>query len=322
VNNLGSVKRQISKRRFLIYQATHGFGVELFLLGTAFSIAATLGRTLIIPLMPDLETTNYRRGLDHYFALNTVSPWISTPDFLRRFGPTIGTTFQVIPKYRNEYKSGTIRALHPVWTDCIESLTGFKRMGFELHRIIPVGVSRCIPLSNIPNVFASTDPVIAISFINGITDEPTMVDRPPIGISIPNIPTAIREPYISMALSFLKTDAVAALHWRRRHHIKTMASLLGNGRLPTAKEMVNHVPSTAHELLVASDTRVDALRRVARGRLVRQYRNHDPQVNAVVDMALCANSKWFVGTYASTFSFYVAYLRSARGAHPETTILL
>jgi hypothetical protein len=310
------------EQRFLTYQPIHGFGVELFLLGTAFTIAATLGRTLIIPPMPDLETTNYRRGLDHYFVLDTDLRWISTPEFLARYGPSIDTAFQVLPEYREEYASPTIRALHPVWTDCIEHLTGFKRMGFDLHQVVPVRVSRRMALAEIATAFACADPVIALSFINGITHETTRLDHPPIGIRIPHVPTIIREQYASMAQSIIQSHSTAAIHWRRQYHIKKMAKLLENGRLPTAKQMMSHVPSAAEQLLVASDTRIDALRRVAKEKPLRRFRHPDPQVNVVVDIALCANARWFIGTYASTFSFYVAYMRSALGAHAESTILL
>ena len=145
--------------------------MELFLLNTAFTIAATLDRTLIIPPMPDLETTNYRCGLDHYFALDTDLPWISTPDFLARYGSGINAAFKVIPEYREEYTSPVIRTLHPVWTDCIENLTGFKQMGFDLRRVVPVHVSRRMRRVKSHTAFACAEPVIALSFINGILDK-------------------------------------------------------------------------------------------------------------------------------------------------------
>jgi len=312
----------MAEQRFLIYQPTHGLGVELFLLNTAFTIAATLDRTLIIPPMPDLETTNYRCGLDHYFALDTDLPWISTPEFLARYGSGIDAAFKVIPEYREEYTSPVIRTLHPVWTDCIENLTGFKQMRFDVRRVVQVHVSRRMTRGEIATAFACAEPVIALSFINGILDETTRLDEPPIGISIPHVPTRIREPYISMARSFIGTNGVAALHWRRQYNIKKMAKFLENGKLPTAKEMMDNVPSAAQQLLVASDTRIDALRRFATHKQLRRFRHQDPQVNAVVDMALCANAEWFIGTYASTFSFYVAYMRSALGAEPASTVLL
>ena len=308
--------------RFLVYQPSHGLGVELFLLETAFAIAGVLERILVIPLLPDLETTRFRRGLEHYFTLDSTHHWISTPEFLGKYSPVIDLTFQVIPEYRAEYRSSTVRALHPVWTDNIEHLTALTRMGFAPKRVVVTSIRRSMTLAEIATVFASTEPVIALSFLNGITDDIPSFEDSPFDDNVKHVPYKIQERYVDMARSFVKAEHVAALHWRRRHHIKTMAALMQGATLPSAKKMIQHVPASAVQVIVASDARINGLRRCAAGKELRQFHHSDPQVNAVVDMALCINAEWFIGTHASTFSFYIAYARSAGGIPRNKTVLL
>ena len=315
--------KESKQDRFLIYQPNHGFGVELFLLETAFELAKTLDRTLVLPPMPDLETLNYRRSLDSYFQIKTNWPWISTEKYRRLYPDTIDQVYHIVPFYRPEYSSTEARNLHPVWLDNIDRLTSFAAMGFKLGEVTRLEVYRPMTLAGVARAFDSDAAAIGISYINGIVVEvnqkiePQNIDF----MRLQHIPTCVSDKYLDMARAFAGDSSYAALHWRRAYHIKEMAQLLENTQLPTLATMLDYVPRSLRNLIVASDVDVSGADLCFGDRMVRSFRDHDPQTNAVVDMSLCVAADSFIGVRASTFSTYIAFVRQVNGLTGSTVLL-
>lgn len=316
---------QSAAGRFLIYQPNHGFGIELFLLETAFEIARTLNRTLVLPLMPELETTIYRHGLDSYFLLETDWAWLSAEQYREAHGSGIDLVFHVIPWYRQEYTSAEIRDLHPVWLDNIEHLTSFTRMGFDYGEVTRLDIHRPVTLPEIARRLESERPMIGISFIHGLVDGLSEVVEQAIrkrSHRLQYVPTVPQQAYLEMARAFAGDAPYNALHWRRGHYLEQVARMLEGAALPAAEEMLRLAMGDGSPVIVATDVGLDELRPLSGGLDLRSFRHEDQQVNAVVDMALCINAKRFIGTDASTFSAYIAYARCALGCAPESTVLL
>jgi hypothetical protein len=317
-----------ASKRFLLYQPNHGFGMELFLLETAFEIAQALDRTLVLPPMPDLETTKYRRGLDNYFRLDTDWRWVSTEQYRATCGDHIDLVFHIAPLYRKEYTTPVIRDLHPVWLDNIERLTSFVKMGFRVGEVRRLQVERPLSLTEISRTFEDERPSIGLSYINGLAEvankrfeaatiRPVNSD----GSMLRHVPTAVRDDYRALAHSFTGAEPYAALHWRRGQNIQQVAKILENVELPTMEAMVRSIPADIHQIIVATDVGLEDFKEFGEGRRFRSFRHEDPQVNAVVDLALCIEADLFVGVDVSTFSTYVAYVRRARGLR-ESMVLL
>jgi hypothetical protein len=312
-------------QRFLVYQASHGFGVELFLLETAFEIARTLNRTLVLPPMPELETTNYRDSLDEYFRLETDWPWISAQQFFEQHGKAIDLVFQVVPRYRKEYSSSEIRRLHPVWLDSIEGLTGFAKMQFQTDEVIRLQIERPMTLSEVRGSFSSDYKVIGISYLNGLLEDVSGLVE---AVSLKNsayllrhVPVTLQDRFLTLAHGFAGEEPYTAIHWRRGHHMREVVKILENQDLPTAEAMMGLAGETATQIVVATDSGLEDFKHFS-GRKIRSFRHNDPQVNALVDMALCIGADRFVGTWASAFTAYVGYARRAGGHLPETTVCL
>jgi hypothetical protein len=314
-----------ASERFLIYQPNHGFGVELFLLETAFEIARTLERTLVIPPMPDLETNNYREGLDGYFRLNSDWPWISTEQYIASHDNVIDLVFQILPRYRKEYRSPEIRRLHPVWLNNIERLTSFQRMGFQIGEVQRLELDRSMTLSEVGSIFDTDHPMIGLSYINGLVESiRALVEeaiRNPKRL-LRHVPALSQDSFLKMARSFAGDEPYTALHWRRGYHLQEVAKILDDAELPTAQAMLRLVPDNSSQIIVASDCGLDEFNGMRGERNIRSFRHANPQVNAVVDLTLCIGADRFVGTRASTFSAYVAYSRDARCHLKDSTVLL
>lgn len=311
--------------RFLIYQPNHGFGVELFILETAFEIARTLNRTLVLPRMPELETTIYRHSLDSYFLLDTDWAWLSTEQYCEAYGSGIDLVFHIIPWYRQEYTSAEIRDLHPVWLDNIEHLTSFTRMGFDCGDVTQLDIRQPMTFSELARRLESEQPMIGISYIHGLVEGVSEVVEQAImkrSHRLHYVPTAPQQSYLEMARAFAGDAPYNALHWRRGHHLEQVARMLDGATLPAAEEMMRLALGDGSPVIIATDVGLDELRPLSGGRELRSFRHEDRQVNAVVDMALCINASRFIGTDASTFSAYIAYARYARGCAPESTVLL
>lgn len=312
-------------QRFLVYQASHGFGVELFLLETAFEIARTLNRTLVLPPMPELETTNYRHSLDEYFRLDTDWPWISAQQFFEQHGKVIDLVFQVVPQYRKEYSSSEIRKLHPVWLDNIDGLIGFAKGQFQTQKVIRQQIERPLTLSEVSGCFNSDYKVIGISYINGLVEDVSgLVEEVSIRNSanlLRHVPVTLHERFLTLAHGFAGGEPYTAIHWRRGHHMREVVKLLENLDLPTAEAMMASAGENGTQIIVASDSGLEEFKHF-NGRRIRSFRHDDPHVNALVDMALCIGANRFVGTWASAFTAYVGYARRVRGHLPETTVCL
>jgi len=317
--------RELVSERFLTYQPNHGFGVELFLLETAFEIARTLQRTLVIPPMPDLETNNYRQGLDRYFRLKTDWPWISMEEYIASHNNVIDVAFQILPSYRKEYGSPEIRRLHPVWLDNIERLTSFRCMGLQTSEVRRLEIDHSMTLSEVRSILNTDDTLIGLSYINGLVESIRVLVEDAITKTEPllhHVPTLSQDLFLQMACSFAGDGPYTALHWRRGYHLKEVAKILGDAELPTTQAMLGFVPPDAGQLIIASDSGVDDFKYLAGDRNIHTFRHPNPQVNAVVDIALCVGADRFIGTQASTFSAYVAYSRSAQGHLKTSTVLL
>jgi hypothetical protein len=316
-----------ASKRFLLYQPNHGFGIELFLLESAFEIARALDRTLVLPPMPDLETTSYRRGLDEYFGLDADWPWVSAEQYRATYGDHIDLVFHIMPLHRVEYASPVIRDLHPVWLDNIERLTSFVKMGFRFGDVRRVQVDRPLRPDEISRTFEDGRPAVGISYINGMVEiantryeatahRPTNSDE----FTLRHVPTAVRDKYLRLAHSFAGPERYAAIHWRRGQNIQQVAKILENVELPTVETMIRAVPADVDQIIVATDVGLEAFKDLSDGYRIRSFRHEDPQINAVVDMALCIDADLFVGVDTSTFSTYIAYVRRTRGLHASTLL--
>jgi len=316
-----------ASERFLLYQPNHGFGIELFLLESAFEIARALNRTLVLPPMPDLETTKYRRSLDDYFRLDTDWPWVSTDQYRATYGDKIDLVFHITPLHRVEYASPVIRDLHPVWLDNIERLTSFVKMGFRVGDVRRVQVDRPLRLNEISHTFEDERPSVGLSYIHGLVEiantryevaarRPANSDE----FMLRHVPTAMRDDYLRLALSFAGPERYAAIHWRRGQNIQQVAKILENIELPTVEAMTRAIPADIHQVIVATDVGLEAFKDFSDGYRIRSFRHEDPQINAVVDMALCIEADLFVGVDTSTFSTYIAYVRRARGLRTSTLL--
>lgn len=317
-----------ASERFLLYQPNHGFGIELFLLESAFEIARALNRTLVIPPMPDLETTKYRRGLDDYFKLDTEWPWVSTEQYRATYGDNIDLVFHIAPLHRVEYSSPVIRDLHPVWLDNIEHLTSFVKMGFRVGDVRRVQVDRPLRLDEISHAFEDERTSVGLSYIHGVveianTRYEATAHRPADSdeLALRHVPTAVRDKYLRLAHSFAGAGRYAAVHWRRGQNIQQVAKILEDAELPTAEAMMRAIPADIRQIIVATDVGLEAFKDAGDDYRIRSFRHEDPQINAVVDMALCIGADLFVGVDTSTFSTYIAYVRRARGRRASTVLL-
>lgn len=317
-----------ASRQFLLYQPNHGFGVELFLLESAFEIARALDRTLVLPPMPDLETTRYRRSLDHYFRLDADWPWVSAEQYRAMYGDDIDLIFHIEPLYRAEYSSPEIRNLHPVWLDNIERLTSFVKMGFRIGELRRLRIERPLGPVEISHAFTDERPSVGLSYIHGLVEVANKrfaaATQRPAGSNwsmLRHVPTTVQDEYRRLARSFAGAGRYAAVHWRRGQNIQQVAKILENAELPTVEGMMRAVPADIGQVVVATDVGLEAFEDFRGDYRIRSFRHEDPQVNAVVDLALCIDADLFVGVDASTFSTYVAYARHARGLHASTLLL-
>jgi hypothetical protein len=277
--------------------------------------------------MPDLETTKYRRGLDDYFRLDTDWPWVSTEQYRAMYGDNIDLVFHITPLYRVEYASPVIRDLHPVWLDNIERLTSFVKMGFRVGDVRRLQVDRPLRLNEVSHTFADERPSVGLSYIHGLVEIANTryeaAARRPVNsdeLILRHVPTAVRDNYLRLAHSFAEPERYAAIHWRRGQNIQQVAKILENAELPTAEAMIRAIPADIHQVIVATDVGLEAFSDFIDGYRIRSFRHEDPQINAVVDMALCIDADLFVGVDTSTFSTYVAYVRRARGLHASTLL--
>lgn len=317
-----------ASKRFLLYQPNHGFGVELFILESAFEIARTLNRTLVLPPMPDLETTKYRRSLDSYFRLDTNWRWISTGQYRAMHGDNIDLIFHIMPRYRKEYISSKIRELHPVWLDNIEHLTSFAKMGFTIGDVRPLQVDQPMQLAQISHTFDDERVAVGISYIHGMVETVNrkieIVTQALENLNrfiLRHVPTSLQNQYQCLAHAFAGDEPYAALHWRRGYHIQNVAKVLENAELPTVEAMINAIPAGIRQVIIATDVGLEDFKYFSSDYRIRSFRHKDPQVNAVVDIALCIDANYFIGVDASTFSTYIAYVRYSRGLRTSTVLL-
>jgi hypothetical protein len=198
-------------------------------------------------------------------------------------------------------------------------------MGFQVRELRSLEVERAMSLSQVRASFETDQRLIGLSYINGLVEsvhtsvEETIIHPEKLLL---HVPTILQDRYLDVAHSFAGDQPYTALHWRRGYHLKEVAKILGDLELPTAEAMMELVPKRVREVIVATDSGLDEFSAIRGTRNIRSFRHDDPQVNAVVDLALCIGANQFIGTRASTFSAYVDYSRRARHYSRESTILL
>lgn len=310
--------------KYLLYQPMHGMAVELHILETLFHLGRILGRVVVLPEMPVLESTTYKKGLEEYFNVPKTFPWITTKEFKKITGGKIDMLFHIFPEYRPEYQNALVRALHPTWLTLILECSYFKSMAFEIENITRCYLNEKLSQFDILNHFHLDVKAIAISYVNGILrsdffKENETLDEFEHHVSVPPSP---REEYMDVARKFMGESSYAAVHWRRGANAEIMARSHWNITLPKISEFYELLPPNLSTIYLASDIPGFAFEPPGRKVVVKSFDCDEPNDRAVIDLCCCILASYFIGNYFSTFSVYIFHARKFIGHPKQSSILL
>ncbi|MDL1988631.1 MAG: hypothetical protein LWX08_13475 [Deltaproteobacteria bacterium] len=298
--------------------------VEVHMLETAMHLARILNRTVVLPILPILETTNYEKSLEYYFNIPQSFPWISTDQFLRQCNGIIDVLFHVIPDYSPFYTSSIVREIHPVWFDNIKNYWYFDCVGFKIQKVYPCQIVKKLDVGGIVKKFHSNGQAIGITYINGLLDSKISTpERNDNNFALHTSgPTGPSNYFINRASKFIGDQAYTAIHWRRSKTLIQMASRVYKLQLPDLASLYECLDSQCKRLFVASDAaEIENPPQILNNQIIRYY-SDSPNENAIMDLALCVLAKHFIGTDISTFSHLISFLRQKAGKEVHSTNLL
>ena len=311
-------------RRLLVYQPNHGLAVEVHMLEIAMHLGEILDRTVVLPRLPILETTNYEEGLEYYFNIPRSFSWSPNAEFIRERHGVVDVLYHVIPDYSPYYRSAAVREIHPVWLDDIEHYRYFGSLGMTIRQVVTRQILHQLDTEAVQRVFATDAPVIGITYINGLLDEKTR----PRSCGEDNfaqhrsVPTGPNNHFVALASSFIDGREYDAIHWRRSKTLIQMARRFMKLRLPSLASLCDHIGPHCQRLFLATDApRIGGLP-VNRGIEIFRYHCDSPNENAVMDLTLCVLADHFVGTEVSTFSHLISRLRHKAGKAADSTVVL
>ena len=314
----------LQMRRLLVYQPNHGMAVEVHMLETAMHLGEILDRTVVLPIVPILETTNYEEGLEYYFNIPPSFSWIPNAQFIREHRHVIDVLFHIIPDYSPYYRSAAVREIHPVWLDNIERYRYFDCLGMTIRQVVTRQIRHQLDAEAVQRVFATDAPVIAITYINGLLGEKTrtLSGGEDNFAHHRSVPTGPSDHFVARASSFIDDREYDAIHWRRSKTLIQMARHFLKVRLPNLASLYGHLGPHCQRLFVATDApRIELLPANSDIEILRYYCD-SPNENAVMDLTLCVLADHFVGTEVSTFSHLISRLRKKTGKATDSTVLI
>ena len=302
--------------KYILYQPLHGLTVELHMLEMAMLLGELLDRTVVLPIIPNLETQVYRKGLNFYFNIPDSFRWISN-DMFYQTRKKIDVTFRIIPHYKKEYNSNAIKNTHPVWLDGIHNSPYFEIIGYNQNKVKTISLNYQLDKTTVLELFETDEEVIAFSYINGLLDDSfyrrnISRDSYKYYRTTPSTPSNI---FMDKAKEMIANREFAAVHWRRGMNMDVVIKeLWKKDALPDAPDVQKHIPEKYSLLFLATD--VDGYLFDPEQKYT--YINHgcyadEPNDRAMMDMSMCILSDFFVGNYYSAFSRYIYHSRCALG---------
>jgi hypothetical protein len=293
----------MNPERFLVYQPNHGLGIEMAMVHHAARLARILDRTVVLPLLPMLETQRYQGGIEEYFEPPRDLAWISTTDFRDKYGGKVDRLFSLIPQWQEEYRSQLVRDRHPVWLDNILR-----------HPYFALAAAR--------SMFSSDERSIGFSYLHSLVRGNSTYEEPDTDPAWPtDVPPHPRSDFLRAVELVLGGRPTVALHVRRGSQDNARA--IHNYELPRSEAFLAEVPDDSDSLVyVATD--VPSVLAEIREAIpdARQIHSGHFTRDAVLDLSACILADRFIGTDYSTFTQYVLHGRNQLGRPRMSTVLL
>lgn len=311
----------MASRGVLVYQPNHGIGVELAMIHHAARLARLLDRTVVLPLLPILETQRYQGGVEEYFDPPAGFAWITTAEFRQRYGGEIHQLFSLVPQWQPEYRSTVIRDRHPVWLDNIHRHPYFELAGMRVRDVTRLTVHAPLRPDEARRMFATEAPVIGFTYLHSLVERNSTYEEPDTDPAWHgDVPPQPRAEFLRAVELALGQRPAVALHIRRGSQDNARA--IHDVELPSLTRFTAHVPADAGLVYVATDV-ADTYQEIRRQLPdARHIETGHFTRDAVLDLSACVLADRFVGTDYSTFSQYVLHARTTRGLPRESTILL
>jgi len=306
---------------FLVYQPNHGIGVELAMVHHAARLARLLDRTVVLPLLPILETQEYQGGIEEYFEPPSGFDWISTREFCERYGGEIHQLFSLLPEWQPEYRSKVIRDRHPVWLDNIHRHPYFELAGMRVREVTQLTITEPLEPAAAQAMFSADTPMLGFSYLHSLVPGNSTYEEPDADPRwVEDVPPLPRAEFLRAAELVLGGRPNVAMHIRRGSLDNARA--IHGVELPGVASFLAHVPSDAELVYLATD--VPSVRDEVRATLpdARQIETGHVTRDAVLDLSACVLADQFVGTDYSTFTRYVLHARTNLGRSPNSTVLL
>ena len=307
--------------RYLLHQPLHGLTVELHMLETAMLLGELLNRTVILPLIPNLETQDYKDGLDVYFKIPDTFPWMANHEFYK-FYRMIDTTYRIIPYYKMEYNNKKICDTHPIWLDGILHSPYFHKIGYDEARIKTLPLEQQLDREAALDLFDTDEQVIAITYLNGILDDSFYKrnigkDSYKYYRSVPMTPS---DSFMAAAKDIIAGRRFAAVHWRRGMNMDVIIKeLWKKDGLPQANKVHNRIPKEYGLLFLSTDVNENSFDLEHRYTYINYCNDVEPNEKAMIDMSICILSDYFIGNYYSAFSRYIFHSRCCMGMDEKKT---
>lgn len=303
--------------KYILYQPMHGLGVELVCLETMLRISNILNRTLVLPIIPKIESIDYERGLEEYFEFRDDFKWISMKAYKLKNGNYIDKLFHILPEYKKEYNNMQIRNTHPVWLKLIEEYAYFDIMNMNVGEIKKCFVKNKLTKKNILDLFDTDCKTIAFTYVNDLIENKEYgiknISKDPFKyfISTPDLPN--KELFFKVK-KYVKNKKYVAIHWRRGNNIELVKKELMNNRgLPLWSDILKKIPKNIEYIYVASDIEENDLLFNSSIKVIEGFKCNEDNINAIIDMCFCINADYFIGNRYSTYSNYIYHVRTLMG---------
>lgn len=311
----------MSGRRFLVYQPNHGLGIEMAMVHHAARLARVLDRTVVLPLLPILETQVYQGGLEEYFEPPPGVDWISTAEFREKCGGRVDLLFSLMPQWQEEFRTQVIRDRHPVWLDNIMRHPYFALAGLEVGKVERHTIDTQLDHDTARSTFACDVRTVGFTYLHSLIRGNSTYEDPDLDPAWhTDVPPYPREEFRRGVELVLGRRPTVALHIRRGSQDNARA--IHNYELPGTAAFLAEIAMDSELVYLATD--VAEVRDEVRAAIpdVRHIETGHFTRDAVLDLSACMLAERFVGTDYSTFSRYVLHGRTMLGRPPESTVLL
>jgi hypothetical protein len=301
--------------RLLVYSPNHGLGVEAHLLTIVARLAVASHRIVVLPRLPEFETTNYREGIERYFRIPSGFPCLAM-DELAGENNRIDVLYCILPYYRHEYVNPIYAELHPVWYENIHSFPYFESVGFTIGSVQTLKPRQSMRLDVLLRLLNRDDPIVALSYVNGLIREYEVADdTDELAHSwMPCEPQPefyVRQPFRNIQL---------AVHVRRGN-LALVREKTGQSKLPELELFLDSRRAGDKVFIASDDAATRQLLADRIGRADCRWNAEEGIYGAVLDVAVCSDADLFVGSLASTFSVLIRSARRRRG-HPDSSSVL